>query len=70
MREHTMIVRLRSDEGFTPTRSALRAAIANSLVAWPQGFSLTSICPIPSSRYIKKRRSPTKRDRLPQLPGF
>jgi hypothetical protein len=68
---HTVIVRISTDTSFRPSQSILRSIIADALVAWPRSdFSLTSISPIPSDRYIKKRRSPTKRDRLPQLPGF
>jgi hypothetical protein len=68
MRDHLMLIRIRSDATFMPAREQLRSAIASGVEAWGGDFTLVSLSPIPASRYIKKRRSPTKRDRLPQLP--
>jgi hypothetical protein len=68
MRDHIIIVRVRSHEGFTHTRRDVRSALTKGLQAWGGDFSLVSMSPVPASRYIAKRRSPVARQKLPQLP--
>ncbi len=64
MTEHIIVVRVRSDETFVPTRAALRAAILRGAEAWGGNFKLVSVSPVPKDRYIKRRKSPTR----PQFP--
>lgn len=68
MPDHIIILRVRSHEGFAHTRREARNALTKGLQAWGGDFSLVSMSPVPADRYIKRRRSPTKRDKLPLLP--
>ncbi len=68
MRDHILILRVRSHEGFQYTRRDVRSALTKGLQAWGGDFSLVSMSPVPASRYIRKRRSPIRRDKLPLLP--
>jgi len=62
MRDHQIIVRIRSDTGFQPSREALRSAITDGVAAWGGGFDLVSLSPIPRDRLVKKRKPPVRRD--------
>jgi hypothetical protein len=61
VKDHLLIVRIRSAEGFKPTRESLRQTIASGLHAWPVDLELVSLSPIPRDRMVKARRAPTKR---------
>lgn len=68
---HTLIIRIATDTSFRPSQSILRSIIAGALTAWPRSdFSLVSIAPVPRDRIVRKRKSPTQRDKLPQFEGF
>lgn len=62
MREFQMLVRLRSDTGFQPTREALRDAIDDAMGTYERGFSLVSISPIPRDRVVRQRKPAVRRD--------
>lgn len=63
MRDHLLIVRIRSSDGFNASRESLRSTIEGGLTAWPQeDMRLVSISPIPADRTIRPRRAPVRRD--------
>lgn len=45
-RDHLMLVRVRSDATFMPTREQLRSAIASGVEAWGGDFTLVSLSPL------------------------
>jgi hypothetical protein len=61
MRDHLLLVRIRSADSFNPTRESLRSTIEGGLVAGPRDLELVSLSPIPRDRVVKPRRAPTKR---------
>jgi hypothetical protein len=62
MPDHIIILRVRSHEKFTHTRRDVRSALTKGLQAWGGDFTLISMSPVPASRYIAKRKSPTRRN--------
>jgi hypothetical protein len=62
MRDHLMLIRIRSDDSFNPARESVRSAIDNGLVGWGGGFTLVSLSPLPRDRFIKPRKSPERKD--------
>lgn len=61
MRDHQLIVRIRTANGFNAARTDLRTAITSSLTAWPLDLELVSLSPIPRDRVVRQRKAPTKR---------
>jgi hypothetical protein len=59
MRDHLIVLRVRAESTFAPTRRSVRAALEAGAEAWGGDFRIVSLSPVPADRYIKKRRAPT-----------